>query len=191
MAATETRPWQLDIVDQLGDYTDHDEHPVIVVHKPEPSDDPNIEASLLMRCLDKAEADIAAEDYAASVKGEVVVVTLDELWAQYREITGHDAPIASGPGAETGKLFDVPRVGIVVDDSDPTMLKLAFGGSIELDRNEKARVEFYNDLKAGKPRTLTIGVHVAGAKKTHRRDSEGDVDAIVETKSLVITDIHL
>ena len=38
---------------------------------------------------------------------------------------------------------------------------------------------------------LVVTVHVAGAKMRHRRDSEGDVDAVVQTKSLIVTDVFL
>jgi hypothetical protein len=94
------------------------------------------------------------------------------------------------PNEEMGKLFDVPRVGIVTDLTDPTVIKLAFGGSIELDRGNAQQIEFYNSLMAGHASDLVIGVHVKGAKMAHRRDSEGDVDAVVQTKSLVVTDVY-
>lgn len=94
------------------------------------------------------------------------------------------------PDPDTGKLFDVPRVNVIVDDTDPTLLKLAFNGSVEIERGDKEWVDFYNTLRHGRSSDLTVTVHVAGTKKTHRRDSEGDVDAIVETKSLTVTDIQ-
>jgi hypothetical protein len=93
--------------------------------------------------------------------------------------------------AEKGKLFDIPRVGIIVDDSDPTVIKLAFSGSVELDRGNGKEVGFYNDLKAGQSAELVVTVHAAGATMRHRRDSEGDVDAVVQTKSLVVSDVYL
>ena len=93
--------------------------------------------------------------------------------------------------AEKGKLFDVPRVGVITDTTDPTVIKLAFSGSIELDRTSAQDVEFYNDLVAGEPVEIAVTVHVAGAKMRHRRDSEGDVDAVVQTKSLIVTDVFL
>lgn len=96
-----------------------------------------------------------------------------------------------GQDAEKGKLFDVPRVKVIVDETDPTVLKLAFSGSIELDRAQKADVEFYNRLKAGGSIDFACSAHVAGAKTAHRRDSEGDVDAVVQTKSLIITDVDI
>jgi len=92
----------------------------------------------------------------------------------------------AGPDAETGKLFEVPRVGVIVDDADPTVLKITFSGSVEIERGDAAGVKFYNTLRAGRGVALQVDAHVATTKTTHRRDSEGDVDAVVQTKSLVI-----
>lgn len=100
-------------------------------------------------------------------------------------------PEAAAPDPDTGKLFDVPRVGVLVDDTDPTLLKLAFSGSVEIERGETDWIGFYNQLRAGKPAQLTVSVHVAGARNVHRRDKEGDVDAVVQTKSLIVTDVHI
>lgn len=96
----------------------------------------------------------------------------------------------SGPDAEKGKLFEVPRVAVLLDDSDPTILKLAFSGSIELDRAIADDVSFYNRLRAGQPVELSVTAHVAGARTTHRRDGEGDVDAVVQTKSLIVHSVE-
>lgn len=92
----------------------------------------------------------------------------------------------SGEDAEKGKLFEVPRVKVVVDEADPNVIKLAFSGSIELDRGKADDVSFYNGLNAGKNVELTIEAFVAGPKNSHRRDSEGNVDSVVQTKSLVV-----
>jgi hypothetical protein len=96
---------------------------------------------------------------------------------------------ASGEDAEKGKLFEVPRIKVILDETDPTVIKLAFSGSIDLDRTIAKDVEFYNRLRDGKEADLEITVHVAGAKTVHRRDSEGDVDAVVQTKSLTVTNV--
>jgi len=105
-----------------------------------------------------------------------------------------DAPIpdgaVSGPDAELGKLFDVPRIAIAVDDADPNVIKVAFSGGVELDRDNAAQVQFYNRLRAGQEAELVVTVHVAGAGNRHRRDSEGFVDAVVQTKSLIVSDVH-
>lgn len=92
---------------------------------------------------------------------------------------------------DTGKLFEVPRAKVIVDLTDPTVLKLAFSGAVDLDRGNAKQVDFYNKLRAGDPAEMVVSVHVAGAKQIHRRDGEGDVDAIVQTKSLIVSDVDL
>jgi hypothetical protein len=94
------------------------------------------------------------------------------------------------PDPDTGKLFEVPRVKVILDESDPNVLKLAFSGSYELDRDDAKQVERFNRLRAGSEAELVVTVHVAGSKKTHRRDSEGEVDAVVETKALIVSEVY-
>lgn len=95
-------------------------------------------------------------------------------------------PTETAPDPDAGKLFDVPRVNIITDDTDPTILKLAFSGSIALERAIASDADLFNKLRAGQTVTLTVDAHVAGTKTTHRRDNEGDVDAVVATKSLIV-----
>jgi hypothetical protein len=95
----------------------------------------------------------------------------------------------SGPDATKGKLFEVPRVGVIIDETDPTVIKLSFSGGIELDRTNADDVSFYNRLTAGKTVSLEIEAHVGTTKTTHRRDSEGNVDAVVQSKSLTVHSI--
>ena len=92
------------------------------------------------------------------------------------------------PNPDTGELFPRPRV--LVDESDPNVLKLTFSGSYEIDREDQEQVEHYNRLRHGQEAELVIGLHVAGARKIHRRDSEGYVDAVVETKALKVTEVY-
>jgi hypothetical protein len=92
------------------------------------------------------------------------------------------------PNPDTGELFQ--RVKVEVDESDPNVIKLAFSGSYEIDREDKEQVEHYNRLRHGQEAELVIGVHVASARKTHRRDSEGYVDAVVEVKTLKVTEVY-
>ena len=107
----------------------------------------------------------------------------EEQEAHDRELKGEDA--------EKGKLFEVPRVAVIVDESDPGVLKLKFGGQVELDRTNAGDVQFFNRLKHGKVFDLQLSGYVTGSQKTHRHDSEGNVDAIVETKSLVINSVEV
>jgi hypothetical protein len=95
-----------------------------------------------------------------------------------------------GTDPDTGKLFEVPRVQVEIDPSDPTVIKLRFSGGIELERGVASDVAFYNGLVAGKNVTLTVECFVAGPKNTHRRDSEGNVDAVVQTKSLIVHSVE-
>lgn len=196
---TEQRPWQIPVGERLHEYNDNDLYTHVIVHIPVQGDEGEepIDAVLLSRAASKEEATIAAEDWAARVDGEVTIVPIQTIQEQYAELTGiepeaaEEPPVVEGQDVDKGKLLDVPRVGIIIDDSDPTLLKLAFSGGVEIGRSDSDWVKLYNRLAAGKSGDITVTVHVAGAKKTHRRDSEGDVDAVIETKSLIVTDIHL
>ena len=103
--------------------------------------------------------------------------------------TGEALPEIDGQDAEKGKLFEVPRVAVTIDEADPGVLKLAFSGSIELDRANADDVAFYNSLKAGRDADLSVSVFCAGPKNSHHRDAEGNVDAVVQTKSLIVHSI--
>jgi len=99
-----------------------------------------------------------------------------------------EAPTGAEEDAnEKGKLFELPA--IEIDESNPTAITIAFAGSIVLDRSQASDAAVYNGLKHGKAFELTVSGLVKGSKKTHRRDSEGNIDAIAETKSLVIDSI--
>lgn len=99
-----------------------------------------------------------------------------------------EAALATAPtGAdeeEKTKLFKMPA--IEIDESNPTQITIAFAGSVVLDRSQKNDVDLYNALKAGKLFDLHVSGLVKGAKTSHRRDSEGNIDAVAQTKSLVI-----
>jgi len=98
---------------------------------------------------------------------------------------------SKGEDAEKGKLFEVPRAKVILDESDPNVIKISFSGGVELDRGDARDVAFYNALKAGSYRDLKVTVFCAGPQNVHRRDSEGDVDAIVQTKALKVTDVSV
>jgi hypothetical protein len=98
---------------------------------------------------------------------------------------------ARGEDPETGKLFEVPRVAIDVDDTDPTVLKITFGGSIELERGVHDDAAFFNRLKPGRNVSLEIEAFVSSPKTTHRRDSDGNVDAVVASKSLIVHSVDI
>jgi hypothetical protein len=60
---------------------------------------------------------------------------------------------------------------------------------VVLDRSQPSDAKLYNDLKAGRLFSLQVDGLVKGAKTTHQRDSEGNIDAVAETKTLVIDSI--
>lgn len=93
---------------------------------------------------------------------------------------------ATGPDPDAGKLFDVPRAKVTVDDTDPNVIKLAFSGSVELERGKPDDVATYNRLAAGRNVDLRVQAFVAGPKTTHRRDADGNVDTVIQTKSLIV-----
>lgn len=93
---------------------------------------------------------------------------------------------------DTGQLVTLPRVAITIDDTDPTVLKVSFSGSIELERSDPDQTKKFNTLTAGNVADLHVVAYVkSGPTNVHRRDSDGNVDAIVASKSIVITDIRL
>jgi hypothetical protein len=79
------------------------------------------------------------------------------------------------------KLFDIKP-----DKAKPTLITVNVSGKIKLDLSQASDVEFYNSLQAGKLVTYDTTFFVASTKKTHRRDNDGNVDAVPETKSLVV-----
>lgn len=94
------------------------------------------------------------------------------------------APTGAEEGEDGGKLFEIPP--IQLDKAKPTQISVNVSGKIKLDLSQKTDVDFFNALQAGKTLELPTTFFVASTKKTHRRDGEGNVDAIPETKSLVI-----
>jgi hypothetical protein len=103
------------------------------------------------------------------------------------EQEAHDRQVEEGNAK--GKLIEVPRVAVVVDESDPNILKLAFTGGVDGERGDHDWVSFFNSLTEGKNHDIAISVFVKGSKKTHRRDSDGNVDAVVQTKTLLVHSI--
>ncbi len=87
------------------------------------------------------------------------------------------------------RMFEVPRIAVAIDEADPDILKLTFGGTVELDRTNQAQVDLFNGLRAGEIHDLVVSTYVTGARKIHRRDSEGDVDAVIDAKALSVSDV--
>ena len=84
------------------------------------------------------------------------------------------------------RLFDVEP-----DKTKPSTIKVNVNGTIDLDLSQKADVDFYNQLQPGKLITRETTFFVASVKTTHRRDSEGNVDATPQAKSLVVDGVKI
>lgn len=179
--------WKATIRQQLDELNPADDITHAVIWFPtEDGGDPQI---LDLRDSE-ASAVVSAADRAEKLTGEVSVVALASLT--------DGAPFAERPAgtaagdltfeedADKGQLFKVE-----IDRSQPTVVKLAFSSSIELSRSEADAMQLYNRLKEGKNTTIKVGAFISGHGNIHRRDGEGNVDAVVQTKSIKITDIHL
>jgi len=200
MAAQEqTQDWQPAIAAQLAQTGIPDGTTHLVVHIPDEG-----EPALLDLCDSEASGVVSAEDHATKVDGgEVTVVPLAQIQPlidgstyeveENGDLVGGEAESETQlePDADKGQLFDIPRPTVAIDDSDPNVLKVVFSGGTEISRGDKEWVDWYNALRAGKDAELRIGVYVAGATRTHRRDKDGNVDATVETKSITVTDVYL
>lgn len=193
-------PWQAQILQQLEQAdTDGATHAVITRGD---------EAQLVDVAESENAAVVVAEDWTAKrPEEEFTIVKLAELteWADANGFAerpaGHAAEQSetssvsstSDGGDDSGspaKLFEMPK--IKIDTTQPSLIGFSFSGDINVtDRDDPAWTTLYNDLAAGKTRDITVTVYTAGAKKTHRRDKDGNVDAVVETKSLKITDVHI
>ncbi len=84
------------------------------------------------------------------------------------------------------RLFDVEP-----DKTTPSTIVVNVSGTIRLDLSQKADVDFYNALQPGKLVTKETTFFVASVKTTHRRDSEGHVDATPQAKSLVVDGVKI
>jgi hypothetical protein len=86
--------------------------------------------------------------------------------------------------AEEERLFEVPRVAVEFDDADPDVLRLAFSGTVVVDRTDPDDVAFYNSLPGGSVSKLTVSVYAAGAQNRHK-------DGIVtQTKAIVVDGVE-
>lgn len=218
MSTQTATPWQATIIDQLGEVdSDGMTHAVVYI----PHDGNDSAPQLIEIVDSESAGVVSAEDYGARADytdGDVAVTDLPGLYQWHRdhttqaeedgdtdegeELDDHlttdeeavdpEDVVVEGEDPESGRLFTIPRTAIELDDTDPTHLKLSFSGSIELDRNNEAQTETFNKLTAGKVTHLKIVAYTkSGPNSVHRRDSDGNIDAIVASKSLVITDILL
>lgn len=102
---------------------------------------------------------------------------------------GPDDPTVPDP--DSGKLFEVPRATVAVDDGSPTVIKVAVGGGVELERSSNDDVEFYNSLAPGDEVELRVVARVSGIRTRRKYDDEGSFVDLIATKSLVVDTIYL
>lgn len=96
-----------------------------------------------------------------------------------------------GQDPDAGKLFEVPRVAVLIDDTDPDRLAVSFSGGVMLDRALATDVAWFNALVEGKEVDLEVTCRVLGRKVRHKLDNEGEyVSEVIATKSLAVTDVH-
>lgn len=209
MTSTETESWAPAIQRQLAERPIPPTAQYAVIHQP-----PAGEVILVDVAATKTGAHGIQEAHAATHVGQTHVVALEELLGGSEspqdenhldldrvaaEVTNAVADIIEDavpgtfiderfdepePNADTGQLFDTPRAHVDVDDADPNVIRLAFSGSIELERSNPDDVRVFNAFREGRTFPLSIEVFAAGVKLTHRRDTEGNVDSVVATKSL-------
>ena len=100
---------------------------------------------------------------------------------------------AAPPGAEEQEPQEEPRRLFEIKEysTRPSTIRIAISGAIELDLNRKEDVDFYNTLEPGKLVTREATFFVASTKTTHRRDSDGNVDAVPQIKSLVVDGLQI
>lgn len=96
-----------------------------------------------------------------------------------------------GEDPDAGKLFEVPRVAVSIDATDPDRIAVSFSGGVMLDRATAADVAWFNALVEGKEVDLDVTCRVLGRKVRHKLDNEGEyVSEVIATKSLAVTDVH-
>jgi hypothetical protein len=98
-----------------------------------------------------------------------------------------EAPTGAGEQekAQPLRLFDIKQ-----EPVRPTKLTVNVSGQIELDMSKKSDVEFWNSLKPGATISLPADFFVASEKTTHRRDSDGNVDAVPRSKSIKVDMVY-
>lgn len=100
--------------------------------------------------------------------------------------------LAAAPTGETEqekeqplRLFEVKQ-----EPVRPTTITVNVSGEIKLDLSKKSDVDFFNSLVPGKTVTHEVDFFVASEKTTHRRDSDGNVDAVPRSKSIKVDMVY-
>jgi hypothetical protein len=83
------------------------------------------------------------------------------------------------------RLFEVKQ-----EPVRPTTITVNVSGEIKLDLSKKSDVDFFNSLVPGKNVKFETDFFVASEKTTHRRDSDGNVDAVPRSKSIKVDMVY-
>lgn len=86
------------------------------------------------------------------------------------------------------RLFPLPR--IKADLTSPDVIRLAFTGVVELDRENADVVEYFNALKPGKLATICITARIDGGSKIYKLDDD-EIAEVFETKRIVATEVYI
>jgi hypothetical protein len=212
--STEQRPWQAEILDELGQaqldglIADTDTHAAVYI-----ADDENASTRLLGTAESELAAIVIAEDKGAHLGGgESRVVKLDDLqaWSKARA-AGDVPPAVEGPAlaatVEDGKQEDLtpdPQPGEQAAAFDPSAydredlqipkidgqsidrISIKFAGEIFLDRSEPSDVAVYNALRLGKDVALLVEAKCSSTAAKGATDRDGDLDVVVGTKGLKV-----
>jgi hypothetical protein len=213
--ATETRPWQAEILDDLGqDQLDEqvgafDSHAAVWL----PTEGP---ARLFGTAISELAAIVIAEDKAGQQDdtGEARVVKLDDLQAWSKaNAAGDELPAIDGPtlaAAATDTVAktedDDPLVdpggqtAIIdrtqyeredlqipkIDDQTVDRIEIKFTGSIFLDRSDVSDVAVYNELRFQRDVSLLIEAKCSNVAAKGATDRDGDLDVVVGSKTLKV-----
>jgi hypothetical protein len=90
------------------------------------------------------------------------------------------------PGA-----YDNPELQLAkVDGQSIDKIGIAFSGSVKLDRSTPDDCSLFRRLMLGKVVTLKVDAKVVGVATKGKDDSDGNTDAVVETKTLSVNTIY-
>lgn len=187
--ATDLRPWQASILEQLEQIAaDH------ILDDPALASRPylvigftsNEEATLLERCTSRDQADTEIAGRAGQTGYEHIrVEELASIGFTMPETT--PAPDPDGKALFDASDYDREDLAIPkVDGNQIDKIRFAFSGSVLLDRSEIADVALFNGAKLGQELELRVSAKVAGVGTGFTTNKDGDLDVIVGEKKLKI-----
>lgn len=115
---------------------------------------------------------------------------LDEAATALTEAADDDAPLE--PDAGKGQLFDKSQYEREdlqierIDGQDVDKIRVAFAGSVMLDRSDPADVALYNRLTLGGECELRCAGTVSGTAGTYTTSKGGDLDAMIGQKTVKV-----